>query len=645
MRGARWLALALAALALTGCETTAEKSAKLERQAGHVTLTEKGLSITRESTDVKVLSTAVVRGAEGAAAVVSLNNRSSRTLRNVPIAITVKDAGGRTLFQNNGAGLESALVSLPSLPAHARVVWVDDQLPASGAPASVSARVGEGPRVERQPPGLKIEVTAHLSEDPANGPSATGTVSNRSTIASRGASSSTPSRARRADRRGGAGVVPELGAGASRRFQVFLVGDAAGRSCRLSAPPDELRLDRARRQSPRASARRARRALLERDALEHVRDRLARVDGGLERLEDVLPADHDHRVDAAREQRGDAVALQAVALVLQAVDLDQVRAELGARAQAAQRLGDLLAGADEHVGELDRLLHRRLDAVQAELRRGLLGVVDDVVERRRQRVAVAGVERRAHAPAGQAVDDVVGDAVAFLLADLQVLGERRVLGVVDEQVVQQQAASAARCARPPPRGTSGPGRRRGAGSSSGEDIAPREPIRALSRFFYGPITSLQLGTHTRVTGWQPWRAFPRARTRCTPASWRSGSATDSCSPAGARCGCRCASSSCSSRWLGRIGAIATREELYATVWGGELRHGDRSVDVYVSKLRGKLEEAMPDRRFIHTHPGFGYRFQPQPSREQAAGVLARAGQARDEADLLSRNVHIGSTGA
>jgi DNA-binding response OmpR family regulator len=50
------------------------------------------------------------------------------------------------------------------------------------------------------------------------------------------------------------------------------------------------------------------------------------------------------------------------------------------------------------------------------------------------------------------------------------------------------------------------------------------------------------------------------------------------------------------------------------VWGAELRPGDRSVDVYVSKLRNKLESALPDRRFIHTHPGFGYRFQPQPSR-------------------------------
>jgi len=64
----------------------------------------------------------------------------------------------------------------------------------------------------------------------------------------------------------------------------------------------------------------------------------------------------------------------------------------------------------------------------------------------------------------------------------------------------------------------------------------------------------------------------------------------------------------------RLGAIITRDELYSTVWGGTQRPGDRSVDVYVSKLRSKLETALPDRRFIHTHPGFGYRFQPQPSR-------------------------------
>jgi DNA-binding response OmpR family regulator len=60
------------------------------------------------------------------------------------------------------------------------------------------------------------------------------------------------------------------------------------------------------------------------------------------------------------------------------------------------------------------------------------------------------------------------------------------------------------------------------------------------------------------------------------------------------------------------GGIVSREELCRTVWERELRRGDRSVDVYVSKLRAKLEQAVPGRRYIHTHPSFGYRFQPQP---------------------------------
>jgi DNA-binding response OmpR family regulator len=61
----------------------------------------------------------------------------------------------------------------------------------------------------------------------------------------------------------------------------------------------------------------------------------------------------------------------------------------------------------------------------------------------------------------------------------------------------------------------------------------------------------------------------------------------------------------------RAGGIVRRDELCQAVWGRELRPGDRSVDVYVSKLRAKLEAAAPGRQFIHTHPGFGYRFQPQ----------------------------------
>jgi DNA-binding response OmpR family regulator len=58
----------------------------------------------------------------------------------------------------------------------------------------------------------------------------------------------------------------------------------------------------------------------------------------------------------------------------------------------------------------------------------------------------------------------------------------------------------------------------------------------------------------------------------------------------------------------RRGRIVTREELYREVWGEPYRKSDRSVGVYVGKLRQKLEDAVPGRRFIHTHFGFGYRF-------------------------------------
>jgi DNA-binding response OmpR family regulator len=57
----------------------------------------------------------------------------------------------------------------------------------------------------------------------------------------------------------------------------------------------------------------------------------------------------------------------------------------------------------------------------------------------------------------------------------------------------------------------------------------------------------------------------------------------------------------------RADRIMPREELFRLVWGREMRAGDRSVDVYVRKLRVKLEEALPGWRFIHTHFGFGYR--------------------------------------
>ena len=56
------------------------------------------------------------------------------------------------------------------------------------------------------------------------------------------------------------------------------------------------------------------------------------------------------------------------------------------------------------------------------------------------------------------------------------------------------------------------------------------------------------------------------------------------------------------------GRVLEREDIYQRVWGYAMVRGDRSVDVFVRKLRHKLEAASPDWTYIHTHFGVGYRF-------------------------------------
>jgi DNA-binding response OmpR family regulator len=60
------------------------------------------------------------------------------------------------------------------------------------------------------------------------------------------------------------------------------------------------------------------------------------------------------------------------------------------------------------------------------------------------------------------------------------------------------------------------------------------------------------------------------------------------------------------------GQVLEREEIYGRVWGYTMAHGDRSVDVFVRKLRQKIERASTGWKYIHTHFGIGYRFEPEP---------------------------------
>jgi DNA-binding response OmpR family regulator len=79
------------------------------------------------------------------------------------------------------------------------------------------------------------------------------------------------------------------------------------------------------------------------------------------------------------------------------------------------------------------------------------------------------------------------------------------------------------------------------------------------------------------------------------------------------------------------GRVLEREEIYSRLWGYAMVRGDRSVDVFVRKLRQKLERASPKWRYIHTHFGIGYRF----AAEATAGAgMAAASSIEAEAAAL-----------
>jgi DNA-binding response OmpR family regulator len=61
------------------------------------------------------------------------------------------------------------------------------------------------------------------------------------------------------------------------------------------------------------------------------------------------------------------------------------------------------------------------------------------------------------------------------------------------------------------------------------------------------------------------------------------------------------------------GRVLEREEIYLRVWGYSMVRGDRSVDVFVRKVRSKLAAASPGWRYVHTHFGVGYRFEAEPA--------------------------------
>jgi DNA-binding response OmpR family regulator len=64
------------------------------------------------------------------------------------------------------------------------------------------------------------------------------------------------------------------------------------------------------------------------------------------------------------------------------------------------------------------------------------------------------------------------------------------------------------------------------------------------------------------------------------------------------------------------GRVTTRDELLQKIWGRRETHRDRTVDVFVRRLRDKIDRIAPTHTFIQTRYGVGYKLEPVGKDEQ-----------------------------
>jgi hypothetical protein len=246
-RGARVAAaLALAALAavlLSACATTQEKSARLEKialkKAANLPLGAKGLKIAKPSAEFQVLDAVALHSSEGTAVALKLRNRSGKAQSVVPVLITVTGANGASVYSNSTPGLANSLVSASYVPAHGTVVWVNDQIQATATAQGVKTEVGEGKPASGSAPAVKV-TEYHLEHEPGGIALVAGKVSNPSKVAQRELVVTAVAERGGKTVAAGRSVVPELAAGGTGSFQIFLVGSDSGAKITVGVTPSTL---------------------------------------------------------------------------------------------------------------------------------------------------------------------------------------------------------------------------------------------------------------------------------------------------------------------------------------------------------------------------------------------------------------------
>lgn len=242
MSGERLAAIACiaaaGALALSGCESSQSKSARLRSEARQ-SAPEQGLRIARVNPDVRVTASTVLTDVEAkrSAAVITLHNTSGRAQTALPLLFAVTDAAGKQVFSNGGAGASADLTTVPSLRPQGTLAWVDDAIVNVSGATAVDAKVGVGTAAASAMPRLRIG-QVRLETDPVDGPTAVGKVFNASEVVQRRLVIFAVARRGAKIVAAGRAVVPAVKPGPKgARFTIFFVGDPRGARLSVAAPP------------------------------------------------------------------------------------------------------------------------------------------------------------------------------------------------------------------------------------------------------------------------------------------------------------------------------------------------------------------------------------------------------------------------
>lgn len=234
--GALLIALSVSA---SGCQSTADRSAELERTAG-ATVAEKGVIVSKQSRDIDVVDTTALSDDYGTAVVVEMKNKTKDAIANPPISVTIPGADKKPLYTNDEPGLDPALTSVALIDGGKSAFWVNDQIPLlAEKPKKVDVTVGKGDAATGSLPELKIDNTEFFED--SDGASLRGRIANRSKVLQ--TKLVIYGLARKGGKVIGAGTgqLERLAPGRRANFQLFLIGESEGAKYEFYAPPTVLR--------------------------------------------------------------------------------------------------------------------------------------------------------------------------------------------------------------------------------------------------------------------------------------------------------------------------------------------------------------------------------------------------------------------